>query len=132
MLKLIYTETAPHLEVLTSNLEKWVQQRLVFAIATGEKMFVSSETATFLLPDLICEATTVNRYLDRQGVKTVTVDRCDLDRVEIGLNGYWLSTDTDTAEGIFVTQLPDQVESYLWELWYSANHRSVTTDGFKL
>jgi hypothetical protein len=129
MLKLIYTETAPHLELLTFNLENWVEQRLAFAIATGQKMFVSSEKASFLLPDLICEATAVNRFLDRERVKNVTAYRCDLDRVEIGLTGYWLSTHLYSAEGVFVTQLPDRVESYLWELWRSADSRSIASDG---
>jgi hypothetical protein len=129
MLKFIYTETALYLELLTSNLEDWVEQRLIFATSTGETVFVSEEKATFLLPDLICEATTVNVYLHHEGVKTVTVNRCDLDLVEVGLIGYWLATHIDSAEGIFVTQLPDRVESYLWQLWCSANNLSITGDG---
>jgi hypothetical protein len=129
MLKLIYTEAAPHLELLTSNLDDWVEQRLRFARSTGEKMFVSAEQASFLLPDLVCEATALNFYLDRENVTTVTASKCDLDRVEIELTGYWLSHRMYSAEGIFIARLPDRVESYLWQLWYDANHRSVTSDG---
>ena len=129
MLKLIYTEAAPHLELLTSNLDDWVEQRLRFAIATGEKMFVSAEKASFLLPELVCEPTALNFYLDRERVTTVTANKCDLDRIEIELTGYWLSNRIHSAEGIFITRLPDRVESYLWRLWYDANHRSVTCDG---
>jgi hypothetical protein len=129
MLKLIYTETALHLELLTADLEEWVEQRLVFANSTGETMFVNSEKASFLLPETICEATAVNFYLNHQGVKTVTASRCDLDRVEIRLTGYWLSTDLDNAEGLLVAQLPDQVECYLWQLWSSANSQLAIGDG---
>ena len=129
MLKLTYTEATLHLELITANLEKWIEQRLIFATSVGETMFVSSEKATFLLPDLICEATAANFYLHRQGVKSVTVNRCDLDRVEVGLTGDWLCRNTNSAEGIFVTQLPDRVESYLWQLWSSAN-LSVAPDLF--
>jgi hypothetical protein len=129
MLKLIYTETALHLELLTADLEEWVEQRLVFANSTGETMFVNSEKASFLLPETICEATAVNFYLNHQGVKTVTASRCDLDRVEIRLTGYWLSTDPDNAEGLLVAQLPDQVEWYLWQLWSSANSQLAIGDG---
>lgn len=129
MLKLIYTEAAPHLELLTSNLDDWVEQRLKFAIATGEKIFISAEKASFLLPELVCEATALNFYLDRERVTTVTASKCDLDRVEIGLTGYWISNRKDSTEGIFITRLPDRVESYLWELWCRASHRSVTSDG---
>ncbi len=121
MLKLIYTETALHLELLTNDLEDWVEQRLTFSTSTGETVFVSSGTASFLLPDSICEPTAASFYLHHRGVKTVTVNRCDLDRVEIGLIGYWLAGNLDSAEGIFVTQLPDRVELYLWQLWCSAN-----------
>lgn len=129
MLKLIYTETAPYLELLTDNLEDWVEQRLLFAISTGEKIFVSSEQASFLLPDLVCDITAANFYLRHAGVSSVTVHRCDLDRVEVGLSGYWLSKHPDSAEGIFVTQLPERAESYIWQLWCRAHHLSVANNG---
>lgn len=128
MLKLIYTDAALHLELLTADVEDWVEQRLLFANSTQEQIFVSSEKATFLVPEFICEAGAVNRYLHHQGVQTVTASRCDLDQVEIGLTGYWLSNDVDNAdyaEGIFVTQLPDRIESYLWQIWSSANNLSA-------
>ncbi|WP_309733532.1 alr0857 family protein [Chamaesiphon sp. OTE_75_metabat_556] len=129
MLKLIYTETAPYLELLTAHLEDWIEQRLSFAVATGEQLLVSAEQASFLLPDLVCDIKAVNLYLQRAGVTTVTVQRCDLDRSEIGLTGYWLATHTDCAEGIFVTQLPERVESYLWQLWRHANSPSIASNG---
>ncbi|MCY7367982.1 MAG: hypothetical protein LH474_07500 [Chamaesiphon sp.] len=129
MLKLIYTETDLHIELLTADLEDWVEQRLLFSNSTGEVIFLSSETASFLLPATICEATAVNFYLHRHGITTVTANRCDLDRVEIGLTGYWLATDPDSNQGIFITQLLDRVEFYLWQLWCSGNSRSVMSDG---
>jgi hypothetical protein len=130
MLKLIYTETALHFELITSDIEAWVEQRLIFAASFGEPIFVTSETATFLLPDLICEANAVNFYLYCQGIQAVTVDQCDRDQVEIGLTGYWLCSCANSPEGIFVTQLPDRVESYLWQLWSSANSLPVAPDLF--
>lgn len=99
--------------------------QLLFSDSTGEKVFLSSETASFLLPTTICEATAINFYLYHQGATTVTANYCDLDSIEIGLTGYWLSNDMDSAEGIFVTQLPDRVESYLWQLWFNANNPSA-------
>ncbi|AFY93891.1 alr0857 family protein [Chamaesiphon minutus] len=129
MLKLIYTETDLHLELLDSDIEDWVEQRLIFATSIGQTLYVTSEKAAFLLPDLVCEATAIGFYLDQQQENTVTVNRCDLDRVEIGLSGYWLATDVDSSEGIFVSQLTERVELYLWQLWCSANSRSVASDG---
>jgi hypothetical protein len=136
MLKLIYTETNLHMELLTTDLEYWVKQRLLFSDTTGEIIFLSSETASFLLPTTICEATAINFYLYHQGATTVTAHYCDLDSIEIGLTGYWLSTDPDSAQGIFVTQLRERlavcdsnrVELYLWQLWCSGNSQSAMSD----
>ena len=125
MLKLIYTETDLRMELLTTDLEDWIEQRLLFSDSTGEKVFLSSETASFLLPTTICEATAINFYLYHQGATTVTANYCDLDSIEIGLTGYWLSPDPDSAQGIFVTKLLDRVEFYLWQLWCSGNSRSA-------
>jgi hypothetical protein len=125
MLKLIYTETDLHIELLTASLEDWVEQRLLFSNSTGEITFLSSGTASFLLPTTIFEATAINFYLHHQGATTVTACYCDLDSIEIGLTGYWLSPDPDSDLGVFVTQLPDRVELYLWQLWCSSNSRSV-------
>ena len=128
MLKLIYTETSLHLELLTCDPHDWVEQRLSFATSIGQTMFVTAEKASFLLPALICEATAIDFYLYREGVKDVTVSRCDIDLIEIGLTGYWLSSHLERVEGIFISQLPDRVEAYLWQLWCSANDRSITSD----
>ena len=128
MLKFIYTETALYVELLNVDLADWVEQRRIFAATTGEVISVSAEGATFLVPDLICEATAVNSYLYREGVKNVTVHRCDFDQLEVALTGSWLSTHVDHAEGIFITQLPDRVESYLWQLWHTANNRLLNYD----
>jgi hypothetical protein len=128
MLKLIYTETDLHMELLTANLEDWVEQRLSFSNSTGEIIFLSSETASFLLPTTICEATAINFYLYHQCAKNVTANYCDLDSIEIGLTGYWLSTDPDSDRGIFVTQLLERVEFYLWQLWCSGNSQSARID----
>ncbi len=129
MLKFIYTETALHLELVSVDLDDWVEQRRIFAVATGEKIAISSESATFLLPDEICDLAAMNFYLHCAGVKNVTVYRCDIDRLEVSLSGFWLCTNFDRIEGIFITQLPDRVESYLWHLWYAANDRLVAEDG---
>jgi hypothetical protein len=128
MLKLIYTDTSLHLELLTCDPNEWVEQRLKFATSIGQTMFVTAEKASFPLPDRVCEATAIDFYLHREGIKSVTVNRCDLDRVEIGLSGYWISTHIDRAEGIFIAQLPDRVENYLWQLWCSANELPITSD----
>jgi hypothetical protein len=133
MLKFIYTDAPLYLELLNVELADWVKQRQMFAASMGEFLSTTAERATFLVPDLICEVTAINFYLHQEGVKNVTVHRCDFDQLEITLTGYWLSTDVDStyadnAEGIFITQLPDRVESYLWQLWHTAHNRLLDRD----
>jgi hypothetical protein len=130
MFKLIYTETSLHLELLNSDLATWLERRSLFADSIGEKMVISEEKAAFLLPDSLCNPTITNLQLDRAGITNVTVSRCDVDRVEIELGGYWLSAHTDGIEGVFVAQLPTALELYFWELWNRANNRSISDGVF--
>jgi hypothetical protein len=133
MLKFIYTETALHLELLTIDLAEWVDRRRRFAASTGEFISVSAQRATMLLPAPLGKVMEVERYLCHEGVGNVTIQHCDLDHMEIALTGYWLSTtkpsEPDLVEGIFVAQLTDRVESYLWQLWYAANCQLLAGDG---
>jgi hypothetical protein len=133
MLKFIYTETALHLELLTIDLADWVDRRSRFAASTGEFISLSAQRATMLLPAPLDRVTEVERYIREEGVGNITIQQCDLDHMEIAFTGQWLSTnessESDRVEGIFVTQLPDRVEAYLWQLWYAANCQLLAGDG---
>jgi hypothetical protein len=134
MLKFIYTETALHLEVLSVDLADWVEQRHMFAASTGESLSISSERAAMLLPNPSGQVAEVARYLHDEKVTDVTVYPCDIDRLEIAFAGYWLCgavdlVDGDFVEGIFITQLSQRVEAYLWQLWYAENYQLVAGDG---
>jgi hypothetical protein len=128
MLKLIYTENLLHLEALESDLLEWIERQQRFAASVGEQLVVSQSAAAFLLPTALSEAAAINDRLRYEGVTTVTATRCDIDRVEIGLQGYWLATDLDTVEGAFVTQLPERVETYLYQLWDRAQFSTLAND----
>jgi hypothetical protein len=125
MLKIVYTETGLHLELLTVDLDEWIAGRRNFAKSIGELMLVSKERATFMLPNQICDLRVVKDYLRKLGVRTITINQCDRDWVEIGLAGSWICTDIDSAEGIFVTTQLDRVESYLFQLWQAAKTELV-------
>lgn len=129
MLKLIYTEISLHLELLDADLANWIDLRSLFANSVGEPIFINAETATFLLPDLVSDPATINFQLLCEESTSIKVYRCDVDRVEVELNGYWLSSQPESIEGVFVTQLPAAVEFYLWELWNCGNNRSFSNDG---
>jgi hypothetical protein len=119
MLKFIYTEAGLHLELLDANLGDWLEQRLKFSRGY-EDLVVRAEKAFFLLPDRIGDIIMLDFCLRCDRVETVTIESCDENYVEIGLSGYWLSVSADIAEGVFVTQLPDRIESYLYQLYSTA------------
>jgi hypothetical protein len=125
MLKIIYAETGQHLEPIAADSpaaklrqrDDWIADRLKFAQSIGQTLLVSQERATFLLPNSIGDVSEIDICLNRLGADLVTVDCCDLGWVEIELAGSWISTDVDRAEGVFVTEQPEPVESYLLQLW---------------
>jgi hypothetical protein len=125
MLKIIYAETGQHLEPIAAESpaaklhqrDDWIAARLKFARSIGQTLLVSQERATFMLPNSIGDVSEIDTCLNSLGAELVTVDRCDLGWVEIELAGSWISTDIDRAEGVFVTEQPEPVESYLLQLW---------------
>jgi hypothetical protein len=122
MLKIIYSETGIHLELIAINHKQWIAERLKFAYSVGEPMQFSRQRATFLVPSPLCEVTNIDANLRNLGANTVMVHQCDLDYLEVELSGYWLSSQPDSAEGIFVGQQTDPAEFYLWQLWDAANN----------
>jgi hypothetical protein len=125
MLKIIYAETGQHLEPIAaespaaklSQRDDWIAKRLKFAQSIGQTLLVSQERATFMLPNSIGDVTEIDTCLNSLGAERVTVDCCDLGWVEIELAGSWICTDVDRAEGVFVAEQPEPVESYLLQLW---------------
>jgi hypothetical protein len=134
MLKIIYAETGQHLEPIPAEStamklrqrDDWIAERLKFAQSVGQTLLVSQERATFMLPNSIGDVTEIDTCLNSLGAELVTVDCCDLGWVEIELAGSWISTDVDRAEGVFVTEQPEPVESYLLQLWEIAKVDLVT------
>lgn len=126
MLKIIYSETGLHLELLSVNRQEWIARRTLFATSVGASMTISQQRATFLLPSPMCDVTGLDLYLHSAGEKTFTLHQCDCDYVEIGLDGNWICSDVDSDEGIFIAQLPDRTELYLWQLWHTATQELVS------
>jgi hypothetical protein len=128
MLKIIYTETGVHLELLVVDRDDWIAARVQFAASIGEQMIVRKERATFLLPNPICDVSVVEAYLRQAGARGITVQRSDRQYVELGIAGRWMSADPESAEGIFVTQQLDRVEFCLWQLWHATEDLLLAGD----
>lgn len=136
MLKIIYAETGQHLEPIpaeapTAKLcqrDDWIAARIEFAQSIGQTLLVSQERATLMLPNSIGNVTEIDNCLNSLGAEMVTVGCCDLGWVEIELAGSWIYADVDRAEGVFVTEQPERVESYLLQLWEIAKMDLVAAE----
>lgn len=120
MLKLTYVETDFYLEPLAQSLEEWVALRVIFALRVGDPIYVEPSTAAFLLPADLPELNLLADRVRQQGTDEIELCTCDAEYVEVTLLGTWLSTDAQSANGVFVAALSDSTECLLVKLWYSA------------
>lgn len=122
MLKLTYTENGFYLERLAQPLEDWVGARVILALRAGTSLCVEPSTASFLLPANLPQL----RHLERQqeGEDAIALSLCDAEYVEVSLQGSWMTSDTDGAEGVFVTSMSYGVEFFLLKLWEESQIRT--------
>lgn len=122
MLKLTYTENGFYLERLAQPLEEWVTARVMLALRAGTSLCVESSTASFLLPANLPQL----RHLERQqeGEEAIALSLCDAEFVEVSLQGTWMTSHTDGAEGVFVTSMSYTVEFFLLKLWEESQTRT--------
>jgi hypothetical protein len=115
MLKLTYTENGFYLERLAQPLEEWVTARMILALRAGTSLCVEPSTASFLLPADLPQRRHLERY--GEGEEAIVLTVCDGEYLEVSLNGTWMTSDSDGAEGIFVTSMSYAVEFFLLKLW---------------
>lgn len=122
MLKLTYTENGFYLERLAQPLEEWVTARVILALRAGTRLHVEPSTASFLLPTDIPQV----RHLERQqeGEDAIALSICDAEYIEVSLQGTWMTSDSDGAEGVFVTSLSYSIEFFLIKLWEESQART--------
>ncbi|HEY9634675.1 MAG TPA: alr0857 family protein [Coleofasciculaceae cyanobacterium] len=122
MLKLTYTENGFYLERLAQSLEEWVTARVVLALRVGTSFCVEPSTASFLLPADMPQLRHLERH--REGEDAIALSFCDAEYVEVTLKGTWMTSDTNGAEGVFVTSMSYAVEFFLIKLWEESQIRT--------
>jgi hypothetical protein len=120
MLRLSYTETSFHLEVLTQSLEEWVAQRVILALRVGQSLCVQPSTASFLLPADLPGVEALKAFLKRDDREIMALSVCDAEYIEVTLRGSWISNSSDDAVGVFVTTMSDRTEFFLHKLYQEA------------
>ncbi|MBW4562380.1 MAG: hypothetical protein KME32_14750 [Mojavia pulchra JT2-VF2] len=113
MLKLTYTENSFSLEYLEENLTDWVNKRVIMAVHSATKLHVEPSTAAFLLPAEFSHLTDLKK-LNQENI--LELCPCDASSIEVILKGTWLTSDTESESGIFVTALSKSAELLLHQL----------------
>ncbi|MBC6419419.1 MAG: hypothetical protein GDA44_11910 [Prochloron sp. SP5CPC1] len=128
MLKLTYTENGFRMEHLTQSLEDWVRTRLILALRSATSLMVETTTASFLLPADLPYLEELEIVEDLENMEVV-IAQTESDYVEVSLQGTWVTSDPESAEGIFVTAMRAIGEYFLYQLWTDAqNTISVLSD----
>lgn len=122
MLKLTYTEDSFRLEYLAQPLEDWVTARVILALRAGTSLCVEPNTASFLLPADLPHLHHLERWQEKEDAIALSV--CDAEYVEVSLQGTWITSDSDGAEGIFVTSVSYAVGFFLLKLWEESQTRT--------
>lgn len=120
MLKLTYIENSFSLEYLAKCLEEWVALRVILALRVGECFCAQPSTASFLLPLGLPGLDLLEAEVWRQETDAIALCACDAEYVEVSLKGTWLASDSESAEGVFVTAMSHSIEFFLCKLWQEA------------
>ena len=128
MLKLSYTDTDLHIEKLSTSVEKWIGQRVLLAVRVGSTVSVEPLSAAFGLSTDVGAWNDLEHLICCEANDLISLSVCDVDMVEIGLEGYWLSATSQSEEGIFVTHLPAAIESLIVEIWQASQHQQPAFD----
>lgn len=117
MLKLTYTEFGLHLERVTTSVEALVAQRVVLSMRLGQSMHVEPSRASFLLPIATPGLADLEQRLKAEQHLAIAIERVDDECVEVCLQGSWMAASVDAHAGMFVVELSEQTEFFVYELW---------------
>lgn len=110
MLKLTYTENSVHLEHINDSLPEWVSKRVILALCSATKLYIEPTTATFLIAN---DSSAIADLEPLSQENILEICPCDASSTEVILKGTWLTSDLDSATGIFVTKLSQSAELLL-------------------
>ena len=120
MLKITYTENGFYLERFTESLETWLSNRVLVCLRATASVYVEPSTASLLLPIDLPYFRDLEALEDRS-TNVLELNLCDEYSAEVSLQGTWVTTDEDNEEGIFVCNLEEQTEFFIYQLWKEGN-----------
>jgi len=120
MLKFTYTETGFHLERLAQSIDELVAWRAIVAMRVGVGVVIEPIAASFLLPADLAGLHDLEAEARRDPSEAISLCVAEEEYLEVTLRGTWISTDSQSAEGLFVTVLRDRAEFYILKCWQEA------------
>ena len=92
--------------------------RVMLSLRAGLRLLFEPSTASFLIAvDKSWQALLQTAALDNEAIAVCV---CDAEYIEVSLRGTWLTTDGESAEGVFVAVISDHTELLLFNLWLEA------------
>ncbi|PSB03868.1 alr0857 family protein [Merismopedia glauca] len=115
MLKLTYTETGLHMELVDTSLDHAIASRSLLALSLGCSLHITPTEASFLLPAIGVGLVELGLLLHHEASSVVKVDD---ESIEVTLTGVWIAESPVADEGIFFAPLSDsKAESWIYKLW---------------
>jgi hypothetical protein len=118
MLKVTYLESGLYLEFLQQTIEDWIALRVLLALRLGQRLVVERSTASLLLPIDLVQTSGLEALTRYEEPVMITV--CDVNDCEVSLQGSWISSSADEAEGVFIAALNPKLEQVLLKLWQAS------------
>jgi hypothetical protein len=113
MLKLTYTENTFNLERINESWETWVNTRVALALSAGTNLCMKTSTAAFLLS---AQSPHLDELVQLAPENMIEICLCDASTVEVILKGIWLTSQTNSEDGVFVTSLNQTTEVLLQKI----------------
>ena len=120
MLKITYTENGFYLERFNESLETWLSNRVLVCLRATASVYVEPSTASLLLPIVLPYFRDLEA-LEDSSTNVLELNLCDEYSAEVSLQGTWVTTDEDNEEGIFVCNLEERTEFFIYQLWKEGN-----------
>ncbi|MGB5632500.1 MAG: alr0857 family protein [Waterburya sp.] len=114
MLKITYLEDEIYLEYLQKSVEAWKKERILVNLRAAVSVYTESSTASLVLPvNLSC----LRELVNLAEKKLISIIPCDEEYIEVSFPGTWISQTEDNESGIFVCELGNESEYFLYQLW---------------
>ncbi|WP_019506965.1 alr0857 family protein [Pleurocapsa sp. PCC 7319] len=114
MLKITYLEEEIYLEYLQESVEAWKASRVLVSLRAAASIYIEPSTACLIFPVNIPY---LSGWSELEVRANVEITICDEEYIEVSLSGTWVSMSEESEEGVFVCDLNQRNEYFLYQLW---------------